>query len=750
MPGPVIVPSNDLVVDFNANASNAPRTGEGANQGGLVRQQWVDKKAGSLWDQLFLIMFRRTTKGGTRRLKLREMTDVSGRKMSNVDIILQEEESEQEMVTSAKIQAGIHFSKDRFHCCITIDPRTDRMKIWDGVIILLLIFTTYVTPYEVAFLSTRFNTLFVINRFVDLIFLLDLIRCFFTAYFDEMKQYWVGDAGAIAANYMKGWFTIDLVSILPFDSVGLIMNSDAISKFKAARIIRLMRLLKLLRLLRSARIINRWRDEYGITNAFSTLIRFCVVVVTTTHWMACALRLLPDLFDGVYQTPGCIASEGNSTVASESCDISWLHSQTLAGQPLIDAGPSRQYNVALYWATMTLTTIGYGDVTARTDAESVFMTICMIVSSALYAYTIGEVCGIVATMDEATRAYNKQADMINYFCNDHEIPKELGIRLREYFRNSRSMHRSNYYQLLMPSMSPQLRGEVSAHINSNVEKNVQLAFFRAECKEERKRFLTALTMAMERAAFGPQEVVIARGQRMKGIFLVRNGIAFGGESNAFGQVYTTGKWFGEEGLVLTRRYHYEVRSLNFLIVDIVTKSNMDKILWSGEYPDTYRKMRLSVMKTIFKQCFQRAARVYEYVMQQQGDSFSICRTSLSKDQIDYIRDGNSASDFDSVLVNCDAGDVHMLLRNVQKEMHDQHETTQRQITELSKQLQQVVNALVPGAAVAAAEAAEKKSAHSKEEARQVESATGHHELWRSQRTRLGRHFKDVKPTKLQA
>jgi hypothetical protein len=439
--------------------------------------------------------------------------------------------------------------------------------------------------------------------------------------------------------------------------------------------------------------------------------------------MACALRLLPDLFDGMYTIPGCVEAAvgingtmggggtGGMEVVEGSCAVSWLHSQTLSEQSLIDAGPSRQYIVALYWATMTLTTIGYGDVTARTDAESVFMTICMIVSSALYAYTIGEVCGIVQTMDEATRMYNKQADMINYFCADHDIPQALSMRLREYFRNSRSMHRSNYYQLLLPSMSPALAGEVSAHINSNVEKNQELGFFRAEDKNERKRFLTALTMSMQRAAFGPQEIVITRGQRMKGIFLVRHGIAFGGVSSAFGQVYTVGKWFGAEGLLLERRYTYEVRSLNFLIVDIVTKKDVDAILWSGEYPETFHKMRLTVMKTIFKQCFKRAADVYKYVQSIQGEKFELCKVRFSKDQIDYIRDGGT-SDSDKWVEksNTHVSDVYTLVGQVQREMHEQHEQTQLQIRELSTQLQQVLSILAPGTAEAGAAAAEVASA----------------------------------------
>ena len=91
--------------------------------------------------------------------------------------------------------------------------------------------------------------MFVINQIVNISFLLDMIKTFLTAYMDHEKDQLRGDVREIARNYLKGWFAIDLVSILPFDSVGLATGSEQLQKAKGARIIRLLRLLKLLRLL---------------------------------------------------------------------------------------------------------------------------------------------------------------------------------------------------------------------------------------------------------------------------------------------------------------------------------------------------------------------------------------------------------------------------------------------------------------------------------------------------------------------
>ena len=59
-------------------------------------------------------------------------------------------------------------------------------------------------------------------------------------------------------RYLTGWFPVDLVSILPFDSVSIIIkqNPEMMAGFdpsmlRAIRLVRLLRLIKLLRILRT-------------------------------------------------------------------------------------------------------------------------------------------------------------------------------------------------------------------------------------------------------------------------------------------------------------------------------------------------------------------------------------------------------------------------------------------------------------------------------------------------------------------
>ena len=69
----------------------------------------------------------------------------------------------------------------------TLDPRSKFIRTWDIVVIFALLFTSFVTPFHVAFLEFNPSVLhapidFVSNRIVDSVFLCDVVITFFLPY----------------------------------------------------------------------------------------------------------------------------------------------------------------------------------------------------------------------------------------------------------------------------------------------------------------------------------------------------------------------------------------------------------------------------------------------------------------------------------------------------------------------------------------------------------------------------------------
>ena len=109
----------------------------------------------------------------------------------------------------------------------------------------------------------------------------------------------------IALQYLKGWFSIDVVSLLPslVDILPFVPGSglgksddpedadDARDVVRMLRIFRAMRLIKLVRLARSMRLLARWRSRISIRYSSIMAIQLCVVMTVGTHWIACLLKL---------------------------------------------------------------------------------------------------------------------------------------------------------------------------------------------------------------------------------------------------------------------------------------------------------------------------------------------------------------------------------------------------------------------------------------------------------------------------
>ena len=82
---------------------------------------------------------------------------------------------------------------------------------------LMMIAAALFTPWQLAFVEDESLGWTILNLTIDLSFFFDILITFFTAYFDEEKLILVTDKKIIARGYVKFWFWLDLISIIPFD-----------------------------------------------------------------------------------------------------------------------------------------------------------------------------------------------------------------------------------------------------------------------------------------------------------------------------------------------------------------------------------------------------------------------------------------------------------------------------------------------------------------------------------------------------
>lgn len=100
--------------------------------------------------------------------------------------------------------------------------------------------SSVLTPLHVAFYEDFSVWWSVFEGLTDCVFLIDVVLTFVTAYYDRYEVL-VSSHRRIAYSYLKGWFFLDIVSILPLQlATGSLAN-------QLGKMVRLPRIQNLLR-----------------------------------------------------------------------------------------------------------------------------------------------------------------------------------------------------------------------------------------------------------------------------------------------------------------------------------------------------------------------------------------------------------------------------------------------------------------------------------------------------------------------
>ena len=79
-----------------------------------------------------------------------------------------------------------------------------------------------------------------INTILDLFFFADMLVIFNSAFYDDYLKI-IDDRGMIAKRYLVGWFSIDLLSIIPFDIIFSALYLNGLVRFvKIGKLYKLM------------------------------------------------------------------------------------------------------------------------------------------------------------------------------------------------------------------------------------------------------------------------------------------------------------------------------------------------------------------------------------------------------------------------------------------------------------------------------------------------------------------------------
>ena len=134
---------------------------------------------------------------------------------------------------------------------------------------------------------------------------------------------------------------------------------------------------------------------------------------------------------------------------------------------------SEQYIYAMHWATQTITTVGYGDITANTNAEIIISLLWMLFGVAFYSFIIGNFSSLISGNDQMAANIEKKVRNLAVLSQKANIPFELTRKIKTFIGNNSEgvyslIHETNLIKMLTPALRDELLSYIYGKIVAKV------------------------------------------------------------------------------------------------------------------------------------------------------------------------------------------------------------------------------------------------------------------------------------------
>ncbi|KMS99189.1 hypothetical protein BVRB_2g047040 [Beta vulgaris subsp. vulgaris] len=382
--------------------------------------------------------------------------------------------------------------KDLYHGLV-IHPEDNRWyKAWDKFILLWAIYSSFFTPMEFGFFRGLPENLFVLDIVGQVAFLLDIVLQFFVGYRDKQTYRMVYQRPAIAFRYLKSTFVIDLLACMPWDLI-----------YKASHHKEAVRYLLWIRLCRVRKVhyfLQKMEKDIRINYLFTRIVKLLTVELYCTHTAACIFYYLATTLPE--------REEGYTWIGSLTLgDYSYSHFRE------IDIW--RRYTVSLYFAIVTMATVGYGDIHAVNMREMIFIMIYVSFDMVLGAYLIGNMTALIVKGSKTERFRDKMTEVMKYM-NRNRLSRELRSQIKGHLR---LQYESSYTEAsILKDIPISLRAKISQTLYTPYIGRGPL--FKG-CSSE---FINQIVTRVHEEFFLPGEVILEQGNVVDQLYFVCHGL----------------------------------------------------------------------------------------------------------------------------------------------------------------------------------------------------------------------------------
>lgn len=392
-----------------------------------------------------------------------------------------------------------------------------------------------VLPYKLSFIEETYVLWDIIDYVIDGFFFVDMILTFLTTYVDSNEKS-VIHFQKIAIRYLKFWFWIDFISVVPMDL--FFENGGYTILLRISRLPKIYKFVRISRVMKSSKTIQR---QNNIWSYFYDLMRLNPGIYRLLKNIS-YIFIFCHVFACVYHFCGVIAMDNDPT--------NWIWRNKL-----VNASPSERYLASVYWVAQTVITVGYGDVGAVGILEHIIAIIGMLAGVIFFSLTVGSLTSLISDMDMKNTAYESKLNKLIEIKKNFNVSNQVFSAVQRILKYDIFKSDENYTEFL-DTLPESMRKEISFAIYKKLVKGIE--FFDSQ---DDKEVISAVGPYLKKVIFSRGEVIFNEGEYANSMYFISKGtvgyVIPEHEDRAF-LIAVTGNYFGEVDLIFSQTRKFKV------------------------------------------------------------------------------------------------------------------------------------------------------------------------------------------------